>query len=966
MSNEITTSADDSAPDSALVAAAAADPAESTPQPVTFASLGLDQELQTALDEMGYFTPTAVQAAVFGPVRDGKDLLVQSRTGTGKTAAFGIPVLQLVDPAQKVPQALILAPTRELALQVSRELTRLAKYRGIVVEPIYGGAPIGKQITNLKNGVHVVVGTPGRVLDHIGRKTLDTRHMRIFILDECDEMLSMGFLEDIERVVSHLSKDKQTLLFSATMPDEVQRYARRHMKAPEKISLSSDNITVSDIHHAYYVVSGIGRSRDLLRIIHAENPESAIIFCNMRDETAMVARYLQKQGLDAEAISSDLSQSERERVMQRMKQHNLRFLVATDVAARGIDISNLSHVFNYSFPDSPELYVHRTGRTGRAGKTGIALSLIGPRELGAFWYLKLQYKIDPEERDLPPWSILDGKLKVPLPALGAPVPPDPIQIVVDAVKGPASEAQLEVVRKLLSNAEGQRVLAVLVAERVSQVLRPKTRRPAPEAAMESRGEDRADRGEMSRDRDEGGRGRDEGRRDARPERGERGDRPERGERDDRPRRWDRDEGGRGRDEGRRDARPERGERGDRPERGERDDRPRRWDRDRPERSGSADRPERGEGSAAASPAESREGTRDSRPQRDDRGRRWDRDRQDRTSNGEDSSRQFDRDGRNRDQRAPAPAAAGVVAEVSAEAATASPTPTATEMAAASASNQGRDRSRREDRQTLVAFEPPAEVRQHRDTEVRLPAHQPPAELAGDEAPRSRRDTQRVRGKGDSQAVTGDSAAATKATDASAKGSDPGRSGKASKSDSGEAPREFWETWADSKASRPAVETTSVDDAAAAPAKRSRGRDEEKPDRRERSRTGKRDDKRDDKRSEKVEDKPERKGRERGKSGSAAPAAAPAAAAPAAAAPARVSGDPVRLFVSLGKTHKVSAADVRTILAQGLGGDQSRIGSVMLRDSHSYVKVPADAAEAIIASLHGKKHNNVQMTVERAT
>ncbi|HMG56453.1 MAG TPA: DEAD/DEAH box helicase, partial [Kofleriaceae bacterium] len=302
-------------------------PAE--PPPPSFEDLGLHPDVKLALDEMGYFLPTAVQTAVYRPVSEGKDLLVQSRTGTGKTTAFGLPIVSKIIPTHRAPQALILAPTRELALQVSRELAQLGKHRGILVEPIYGGAPIGKQIKALRDGVHVIVGTPGRVLDHIGRRTLDCSAVQTFILDECDEMLSMGFLEDIERVVSHLPDKKQTLLFSATMPDEVTRYARRQMRMPEQISLSRDGISVTEIHHAYYIVSGIARSRDLLKILFAEEPESAIIFCNTRDETGMVARFLQKQGLDAEPLSSDLAQSDRERVMGRMKAHSLRLLCAT-------------------------------------------------------------------------------------------------------------------------------------------------------------------------------------------------------------------------------------------------------------------------------------------------------------------------------------------------------------------------------------------------------------------------------------------------------------------------------------------------------------------------------------------------------------------------------------------------------------------------------------------------------------
>src|SRR5580704_12015768 len=411
----------------AITIAAITIPAE--PAPPSFDELGLHPDVKLALDDMGYFTPTQVQTAVFKPVSEGKDLMVQSRTGTGKTTAFGLPIISRLVPTHRTPQALILAPTRELAIQVSRELTQLGKHRGILVEPIYGGAPIGKQINAPRDGVHIIVGTPGRVLDHIGRRTLDCKTVTTFVLDECDEMLSMGFLEDIERVVSHLPEKKQTLLFSATMPDEVTRYARRQMVAPEQISLSRDSISVAEIHHAYYIVSGIARSRDLLKIIFAEEPESAIIFCNTRDETTMVAKFLQKQGLDAEPLSSDLSQSDRERVMGRMKRHDLRLLCATDVAARGIDITDLSHVINYSVPESPEIYVHRTGRTGRAGKRGTALSLVGPRELGNFRYVRLQFGIKPEERLLPKDDIFEGELKVPLPPVGTPQPPDPIQVL---------------------------------------------------------------------------------------------------------------------------------------------------------------------------------------------------------------------------------------------------------------------------------------------------------------------------------------------------------------------------------------------------------------------------------------------------------------------------------------------------------------------------------------------------------
>lgn len=365
----------DSAPEGAT---GATDGEEAAAPPASFADLGLPREVAAALDDMGYFSPTPVQSAVYQKVMEGKDLMVQSRTGTGKTTAFGLPIVSAVETGRRAPQAIILTPTRELALQVSRELGMLSKHKGLAVETIYGGAPIGKQIDALRQGVHVVVGTPGRVLDHIGRRTLDLKGVRFFVLDECDEMLSMGFLEDIERIAQHVPKDRQTLLFSATMPDEVRRYSKRQMREPEHVALSSGNISVEEIHHAYYIVSGVARARDLLRILAHENPESAIIFCNTRDETGMVARFLQKQGLDAEALSSDLSQSDRERVMKRMKAKNLRFLVATDVAARGIDVEEITHVINFDAPEDRDTYVHRTGRTGRAGASGVAASFILP------------------------------------------------------------------------------------------------------------------------------------------------------------------------------------------------------------------------------------------------------------------------------------------------------------------------------------------------------------------------------------------------------------------------------------------------------------------------------------------------------------------------------------------------------------------------------------------------------------
>ena len=380
--------------------------ADFEPLPNSFAEMGLAEDVFAALADMGFSEPMPVQKRVFRPVVAGVDLIVQSRTGSGKTAAYGIPFVQkVIDPAIDVrggrPQVLVLGPTRELALQVGNEVGKIAARRKLSIAAVYGGAPMGRQVEALKAGAHLVSGTPGRVLDHLRRGTLHLSSIRALVLDEADEMLSMGFLEDITEILRRCPAQRQTLLFSATIPEDVLRLQHRYLRSPLHIQLSGDNISAAEIVHAYYMVTGMGRMRDLLRIIDIERPDSALVFCNTREETSAVAEFLRNHGHDAEPISSDLNQSERERVMRRMKAKELKFLVATDVAARGIDISDLPFVINYTFPESAEVYVHRTGRTGRAGKRGVAVSLISPRELGNFYYLKLTYKIRPEERTLP-------------------------------------------------------------------------------------------------------------------------------------------------------------------------------------------------------------------------------------------------------------------------------------------------------------------------------------------------------------------------------------------------------------------------------------------------------------------------------------------------------------------------------------------------------------------------------------
>jgi ATP-dependent RNA helicase DeaD len=321
---------------------------------ITFAQLGLHADVLRAIEEMGFTEPMPVQAATLPLVAEGRDLMVQSRTGSGKTAAFGIPFANgLVRPEDKFVQAIVLLPTRELALQVASELAKICAYRGITVVPVYGGAPMGRQVEQLHAGGQVVCGTPGRVLDHLGRGTLKLNRVKCAVLDESDEMLSMGFQEDIEKILQQTPVERQTLLFSATLPEAIQRLARRYLRNPEFLKLSADFVGVHEIKHIYYSIPAIHREIELLQILAFEDPESAIIFCNTREETSRVAEFLRQHGHDAEAISSDLSQSDRERVLGKMRARGIKFLVATDVAARGIDIENLSHVFNYTFPESP-------------------------------------------------------------------------------------------------------------------------------------------------------------------------------------------------------------------------------------------------------------------------------------------------------------------------------------------------------------------------------------------------------------------------------------------------------------------------------------------------------------------------------------------------------------------------------------------------------------------------------------
>ena len=417
--------------------------------PPTFDAIPLSADVRAAIDALGYTEPTPVQLAVFEPVAAGKSVVVQARTGTGKTASFGMPLVDRVV-AKNVhkPQALVLVPTRELALQVTREVEAIAKNRGTKIACIYGGASMTKQIDALDGGAQIVVGTPGRVLDHIRRGTFDTSHVRTFVLDEADEMLSMGFAKELHAIADALPRDRQGLLFSATLPPDIVRLAENQLRDPEFITLSGDAIGALEVAHFVYVVPGGDKRQALLRVIEVEDPESAIVFCNTKDETERLAELLQSRGYDAAWLNGDLEQNERERIMARTREGKLRFLVATDVAARGIDISHLTHVINADMPDSAEQYVHRTGRTGRAGRTGTAISLIGPKDIGNLYLLRLTYKIRPIEKQLPSAVEMKTREETDLvsmfvEAYGArPVHPDDASLARRLLTHPAVEAIL--------------------------------------------------------------------------------------------------------------------------------------------------------------------------------------------------------------------------------------------------------------------------------------------------------------------------------------------------------------------------------------------------------------------------------------------------------------------------------------------------------------------------------------------
>ncbi len=493
--------------------------AESTVTPPKFTDLGLPESLLHALKDIGYETPSPIQAATIPPLLAGRDVLGTAQTGTGKTAAFALPALTRLDSAATKPQVLVLAPTRELAIQVAEAFQKYAHHiPGFHVLPIYGGQSYQPQLAALKRGVHVVVGTPGRVIDHLDRGSLDLSQLRCLVLDEADEMLRMGFIDDVEAVLKKTPPTRQVALFSATMPAQIKRIAQTYLKDPVEIAIKSQTSTAENIRQRYWMVSGINKLDALTRILEAEPFDGMIIFARTKLGTEELAEKLAARGFRAAAINGDVEQKMRERTIQRLKDGQIDVLVATDVAARGLDVDRISHVVNYDIPYDTESYVHRIGRTGRAGRKGEAILFVAPRERGMLGAIERTTRQKIEQMQLPTVATVNERR---------------VEKFFDRVQAELENPGLPSYRDLLETFERDRNVPMAdVAAALAHLLQGKTPllldardiQEAPARKFEPRGdrsqrEDRPQRGD----------------RFERSERPERGERPERAPRERTPR-----------------------------------------------------------------------------------------------------------------------------------------------------------------------------------------------------------------------------------------------------------------------------------------------------------------------------------------------------------------------------------------------------------------------------------------------
>ena len=364
-----------------------------------FGNLVLDKKIVAALTDMGFEEPSPIQSQAIPLALEGQDVIGQAQTGTGKTAAFGIPIIQGLSERGKQVEALIMSPTRELAVQVAEEISNIGKTKHVRVLPVYGGQPIERQIKSLKRGVQIVIGTPGRLLDHIRRGTIHLDHVRYLVLDEADEMLDMGFIDDMEEIMKNIPAERQTMLFSATMPLPILSLTKKYMRAPKLVRVSKEELTVPLIEQCYFETRD--KVEGLSRLLDAEIDGRLIIFCRTKKGVDNLASALQSRGYSAEGLHGDLSQNQRDRVMKKFRDGSLDILIATDVAARGLDIDNVNFVINYDIPQDPESYVHRIGRTGRAGNTGVAMTFITPREFRQLKLIERVAKTKIKRRELP-------------------------------------------------------------------------------------------------------------------------------------------------------------------------------------------------------------------------------------------------------------------------------------------------------------------------------------------------------------------------------------------------------------------------------------------------------------------------------------------------------------------------------------------------------------------------------------
>jgi ATP-dependent RNA helicase DeaD len=426
-----------------------------------FSDLGLPESLLAALREVGYESPSPIQAATIPPLLAGRDVLGQAQTGTGKTAAFALPALARLDPAPGKPQVLVLAPTRELAIQVAEAFQKYAHHiPGFHVLPIYGGQSYGPQLHALKRGVHVVVGTPGRVIDHLERGSLDLSGLRALVLDEADEMLRMGFIDDVEAVLKKTPETRQVALFSATMPAQIKRIAQTYLKDPVEIAIKAQTTTAENIRQRFWMVSGVNKLDALTRIMEAEPFDAMIIFARTKLGTDELAEKLAARGFRAAAINGDVEQKTRERTIQRLKDGDIDVLVATDVAARGLDVERISHVLNYDIPYDTESYVHRIGRTGRAGRKGEAILFVAPRERGMLGAIERATRQKIEQMNLPSVDAVNERR---------------VAKFLDKIEGALASDELSVFRDLVERYEREKnVPAVEIAAALARLVQGKT------------------------------------------------------------------------------------------------------------------------------------------------------------------------------------------------------------------------------------------------------------------------------------------------------------------------------------------------------------------------------------------------------------------------------------------------------------------------------------------------------------